>query len=309
MRNKIQQGIEQVTTIGKKVATDTKENVQNLLEKIQDENTKALLKKYNPVFPSEFFSENFSYPNMIVIVDDAVRKNIAVCKGSIGWKSFVKDIEVLHLYDEAIKDSGLQFVPVPSCDSIYYVDGFDRKKYIKLDNYFENAQNSKLAELEHIAFSLGAKSYTVELEESSTKERIATKKVFEKVELPVGTSKKKAESSADNSSESKETISKKVLKKATFTNGAVPVQPELKWFKYDDEMTNLIKMRLSGQINDNSMRDYSISLEGSAYSSIGASTAAKIDAAVSKLESGAGYNISNQEKQENKKKLVFKIQF
>ena len=159
------------------------------------------------------------------------------------------------------------------------------------------------------AFSLGAKSYTVELEESSTKERIATKKAFEKVDLPIGTSKKKAESSADSSSESKETISKKVLKKATFTNGATPVQPELKWFKYDDEMTNLIKMRLSGQINDNSMRDYSISLEGSAYSSIGASTAAKIDAAVSKLESGAGYNISNQEKQESKKKLVFKIQF
>lgn len=309
MKNKIQRGFEQASELGKKVAVDTKDNVHTIIGKIQDENTKALLKKYNPVFPDEFFAEGFSIPNMIVIVDDASRKSIEVCKGAIGWINVEKDMEVLYLYDEAVKDSGLQFIPVASCDSVFYVDGFDRTKYVKLDNYYENMQTSKLAELEHIAFSLGAKSYLVELEESLKMEASIGFKAFEKLELPIGASKKGTSSSYESGVDSKEAVSNRVLKQATFTNGAEPVQPKLKWFKHDAAINNLIDMRLSGKIIDNSMQEYSIKIEGSAYSCMGARTAAKIDAAVGKLGAGTGYNMSKQEKKESKKSLIYKIVF
>ena len=170
-------------------------------------------------------------------------------------------------------------------------------------------QASKLAELEHIAFSLGVKSYVVELEESTKKETSNKKKAFEKMELPIGASKKKASSSFESQADVKESVNNKVLKQANFENGADPVQPELKWFKHDDQINNIINMRLSGQIKNNSMKDYSVKLEGSAYSSMGARTAAKIDAALGKIGSDAGYDISRQEKEETRKKLVFKMQF
>ena len=41
----------------------------------------------------------------------------------------------------------------------------------------------------------------------------------------------------------------------------------------------------------------------------GASTAAKIDAAVSKLGTGAGYDMTSKEKKESNRKLVFKVEF
>lgn len=314
MKEKLQKSMEQMNSAmgqvaekSKQVAAGTKENMQNLALKIHDENTKALLKKYNPLFPEEYSQDGL--PNMIIIVDDAVRKDIEVCKGAIGWKSNQRGVEVFHLYDEAVEFSGLKFVPMASCDSVYYVDCFDRNKYIKLDGYFDSMQNSKVAELEHIAFSLGVKKYSIELQESSIEECSANKKAFENVKLPFGASKKAVSSSAEASVESQNISHKKMLQSAEFANGAEPVQPNLKWFKHDDKINNLIEMCLSGQIMDNSMKNYTFELEGSVYSSMGASTAAKIDAAVSKLGTGAGYDMTSKEKKESNRKLVFKVEF
>lgn len=314
MKEKFQKSMEQMNNAmgqvaekSKQVAVGTKENMQHLAVKFQDENTKVLLKKYNPVFPDDYSMEGL--PNMIVIVDDAVRKDIEVCKGAIGWKSNQKGVEVFHLYDEAVEFSGLKFVPMASCDAVYYVDCFDRSKYIKLDGYFDSMQNSKVAELEHIAFSLGVKRYSIELQESSAEERSASKKAFENVKLPFGATKKNVTSSAEASVEAKNISHMKMLQHAEFEKGAEPVQPNLKWFKHDDKINNLIAMRLSGQINDNSMKNYTFELEGSVYSSIGASTAAKIDAAVSKIGAGASYDMTSKEKKESNRKLVFKIEF
>ena len=316
MKNKLQEGIKQVGNAAiqvseksKQMANSTMENVHQLSAKIQDESYKAMLKKYNPVFPEVYNSDSFTVPNLIVIVDDAVRKGIEVCEGSIGWLSTQKDVAILHLYDEAVEFSGLKFVPVASCDSVYYVDNLDRNRYIKLDGYFDRMQNSKLAELEHIAFSLGAKRYTVEMQESTKEHSKSMKKAFENVKLPIGKSKKGVSSSAEINYESLSQTSKKVLKEAEFANGAEPVHPNLRWFKLDDEINNLIDMRLSGQIKNNEMKRYSIELEGSDYSNISAGTAAKIDAAVSKINAGAGYDMVSQHKKESSRQLVFKIEF
>lgn len=79
------------------------------------------MKKYNPLFPEEYNSDDFHVPNIICIVDDAVRRDIDVCQGAIGWRENKKDTEVLFLYDEFVEKSGLKFVPAPVCDEIYYI--------------------------------------------------------------------------------------------------------------------------------------------------------------------------------------------
>lgn len=84
--------------VGKKAANDTLVSAQSLVSKAQEENRKALIKKYNPIFPEDYKKESFGIPNMVMIVDDVVRKGIDVCEGAIGWRSNTKGVEVFSLY-------------------------------------------------------------------------------------------------------------------------------------------------------------------------------------------------------------------
>jgi hypothetical protein len=92
-----------------------------------------LLRKYNPVFPEQYESDQFAIPNLAMIVDDAVRRDVDVCKGSIGWQSNQKGVEIFCLYNEAIDFRGLHFIPAAVCDPVYYVDPFDKARFVHLD--------------------------------------------------------------------------------------------------------------------------------------------------------------------------------
>ena len=88
------------------------------------------IRHYNPLFREKFFSKEFTLPNVIQIVDDAVRRGVDVCEGAIGWTKKVGGVEILYIYDEFVKESGIKFVPFVKCDAVYCVDNFDRNKFI-----------------------------------------------------------------------------------------------------------------------------------------------------------------------------------
>ena len=132
---------------GKTVAQAAKDNAQMLAERAQvmaevqrEKNKGALVKKLSPLFPDDYRAVEFKLPNIIRIVDDAVRRGIDVCEGAIGWLSTEKGVEVLHLYDEAVEFSGIKFLPAATCDSIYYVDPHNRNNFISVDCYFSSMQ-------------------------------------------------------------------------------------------------------------------------------------------------------------------------
>ena len=152
---------------GKKAADSAKNGVSAMVERSKSESYARRLKKYNPIFPEQYLSEGFNLPNMIMIVDDAVRRDIDVCEGAIGWLGKDSGMEVLYLYDEAVDFSGIQFVPMVTCDAVYYVDSFDRNRFIRTDCIFSKAHEERLAELKNIAYLLGARRCVIEIEESS----------------------------------------------------------------------------------------------------------------------------------------------
>ena len=123
-----------VSEAGKKAVGAVQTGMQTMSDKAQQQAYEERMKKYAPLFPDQYRNADFNIPNMIHIVDDAVRKGIDVCEGSIGWLSQEKGVEVFHLYDEAIGFSGLQFLPAAICDSVYYVDPFNRNCYISIDS-------------------------------------------------------------------------------------------------------------------------------------------------------------------------------
>ena len=209
----------------KKTADGTIANAQLLVQKAQEENLKAQIKKYNPVFPEQYSDPGFGLSNLIMIVDDVVRKDIEVCKGAIGWKSQGKGAEVFHLYYEAVASSGLHFVPAAICDSVYYVDPHDRSRFIRLDCYFDKMQESKLAELQHIAFSLGAKKYSVEMCDTSREKRSVNQKGSFKGKAVAGESKKAVAASKEYDTKAENETRSESVAFAEFEGDMKPTQP------------------------------------------------------------------------------------
>ena len=164
--------VQKTVDTSKKVASDTKKSVGNAIDKAKNDSQLRKLKKLNPVFPEQYQSSEFNLPNVIMIVDDAVRKGEKLCEGAIGWLTNDTGVEILYLYDEAIEFSGLQFVPFAVCDATYCVDSFDRNKFIRTDCIFAKAHEEKIAELKHIAYCLGAKRCSIEISEATSDKKV-----------------------------------------------------------------------------------------------------------------------------------------
>ena len=149
--------------ISKKTAVKIQEGAENLSEQTKKSLYEQRMNKYNPLFKETFRSKQFRLPNIIEIVDSAVRRGIDVCEGAIGWTDKINDVEILHIYDEWVKESKIQFLPIAKCDAVYCIDPFDKNKFINVNSAFERTTSEKLAELEHIAYCLGAKSCSIEI--------------------------------------------------------------------------------------------------------------------------------------------------
>ena len=252
--------------VGKKAADGIQSGAKKISEEAQKKMYEQRVKKYNPLFKEDFRSKKFKLPNVIEIVDDAVRKNIDVCEGAIGWTDVINDVEVLHLYYEWVKDSKIQFVPVAKCDMVYCVDNFDRSRFISADTVFGGATSEKIAELENIAYTLGAKSCSIEIVESSTKATVS------QMAYDIGVSK----SSAENGKSSKFSNHSMQSGKAVsyFEGNNDPKEPTLKWFANDDNILGLIKMRCS---NSNAIKSKILELKGSSSATMSQKTACAID--------------------------------
>lgn len=293
--------VESAVSLGKKVAEDTKSGITTLQEKFQADEYARKLKKYNPLFPEQYQSDSFHLPNIIVIVDDAVRKDIDVCAGAIGWLSKDSGEEVLHLYDEAISFSGIQFIPAPICNAVYYVDHFDRNRFIQVDCIFSRTLKEKIDELQHIAESLGAKRCVIGISEASKTSKT------KKVSADVGTGKQGTNITADYEHSSKNSQTQYGHIEAEFTGLRFPKRPTLKWFAYDDSITNLVETCCSGRRR---VKKLTLELTGSSASTMSQSIACAIDGVLTKsLKSSGHASMKTQAKAENESKLVFYIEF
>lgn len=291
---------------GKKAATEVVQGAKDLAEKAKSESYARRFKKYNPLFPDRFFSEDFNCPNLITIVDDAVRRGIDVCEGAIGWLSNGTEMEVLHLYDEAVEMSGIKFIPMATCDAVYYVSSFDRSVFIRTDCIFSRAHEERMAELKNIAHSLGAKSCEIEISESTVEISSQKKGLASSATATIKGVKVTQSESADQSSSSKISNQRSGKIVVEFEGSNIPVRPELKWFANDDTINGLIEMRCT---NTNSIKSETLILAGSSSAAMSQKTAYAIDSAVSKLSANASSNMETEAVRENTSKLIFSIRF
>lgn len=283
------------TDFGKKTADGIQKGAKDFSDQTQKTLLEQRIKYYNPLFRERFFSKEFALPNVIQIVDDNIRKGIDVCEGAIGWTEKKKGVEILFLYDEFVKESGINFVPTISCDSIYCVDCFDRNRYVNQKNVYESSMNEKMAELEHIAFSLAAKSFSIQMIESESNLDFTNGRTNTQIK---GINLGGAKSSTNKSQKYKsgENVS-------YFEGERDPVRPTLKWFQHDENIKNLIEMRCSGNYTIKSKK---LVFKGSSYETISRNQAAAIDA-LSKIK--GDMSMEKQAIKEHNTQMILEIEF
>lgn len=282
---------------GKKVALSTKENVVSAIEKAKSAALMKKLKKLNPVFPHQYESEEFKLPNVVMIVDDAVRRGNKLCEGAVGWLSNDAGVEIFCLYDEAIEFSKIQFIPAPICDAVYCVDSYDRNRFIRTDCIFSKAHEERIAELKHIAHCLGAKRCSIEINESQADVSVQSRSVSAK-EVIHGI---EAQESLEASLTTSGSDSRRGTVEIEFEGNNSRRQPDLKWFSYDDNIKRLIEMRMD---STNSIKSETIRISGSSTATMSQKTAYAIDSAM-----GGGATLSSQVEKERNSTLVYHIEF
>ena len=275
----------------KKAASEVQKGAVAFSEKRQQTQYEKQVKKYRPLTEEEFKSSKFKIPNIIEIVDDAVRRDIEICEGAIGWLEDHKGVEVLHLYDEYVNESGILFIPTIQCDNVYCVDNFSRQTFINSNYIFSKTNEEKLAELANIAHSLGAKKCTIEIFEGNIENSASS------ASAKVSIFTTAASISKGNSSKSN---GKRTLQ---FDGNNTPTRPNLKWFAHDENIKGLIEMRCS---NSNSIKSTTIEISGS--NCVTMST--KVACAIDKIANISGsMSMEAQATKEHSTKLVLEIEF
>lgn len=283
----------------KKALEDAQRSANSLSEKAKEESFQRRLKKYNPLFPDVYNSSDFHIPTIIIIVDGLDRKDIDVCQGAIGWRSSDTGSEILYLYEKAAEESNIQFYPVATCGAIYHADNFDKNRYIRTDCIFGKAHEERLAELKHVAHSLGAKRCSIEINETSS---LHSSSDFKGGMQGAKLFKAKAEASSNQV----ETLQRSGKITAEFSGCDTPKKPKLKWFAQDENIKRLVDMRCKA---GNSIKSEVLQLSGSSFATMTQKAAISIDGAASKLKLGGAFSMEKQAVREIQSTLVFQIEF
>lgn len=289
---------------GKDVAKSFAKGAKEISDKVKADKQSRLLKKLNPLFEEEYHSETFFVPNIICIVDDAVRRDIELCNGAIGWRENKKGTEILYLYDEFVQNSGLKFLPVPMCSEFYHVDSFDSKLFVKVDYIFQRAHEEKLAELEHIAYCLGAKSCSIVIEnkELNRDKRKRSASLAENAGALDGREGYDLEVASDKE------VRYASKSETKFKGNTEVMQPTLKWFANDQNILNLIDYRCRG---GNEITSKTLELRGASAATMSRSAAYSIDVALAGTSIGTsqGTSMEDNSVMESTSKIIYSLEF
>ena len=294
---------------GKLDFQDIKDRVSKNEEKRAAEKKEKEMKALLPVFPDDISSPEFALPKMIHIAEmDKKHAESELCKGSVGHETVVDGLRMLNIYPANVNLFDIHLVP--NADSeVYYIDPFDRDKYIALDEYFKYLRLLKVHELQRIAQDLGAKHFRVtyisQEKENSNNDRTTKIQAAEKGKPGQNGSIGIQSDSINDRSNLKRL---EVMAEMEYM-GHEPKMPKLFYLKSDPNVESLIEARMS----DNTILHQKLRINLLTSSGIKEKDAVKIDAALSaagvKLGGGVKNTITSQTQNEAKMSLEYEIDF
>lgn len=266
---------------------------------------------YKPVFPDEYNSPDYKIPKMIVIKDEASRKGIDVCKGAIGWADKIGELEALCMYDDWAKTCGLSFMPTLTLDTAYYVHPFDSSKYVRVEDYITTMKKDMDAELADVAYCLGAKSYKIEHTEKKSRSFHVKGHSKNSGSAPLLVDGDPAQASLDGKGKvsfgyAHESECHEFLQQ-TFAGEAKASVPELRWYKDDSSVNQLIKTRCSEGMNVS--KTYRCEITNTYSACVGMGLAKKLDGALAAIKIGQKDKLQSELKKDSKMEYVYEVNF
>lgn len=298
---------EKAIEVGEAASEVVSATAQKTAEAAADGVEKLQIARYHPVSQETLESPDFTMPKLVTIVDNSERQDIAVMQGAIGWLSDEAGVKVLHLYEKAIEQSGISFFPYPECWSVFYVDRFS-ERYVNLDSFFKTMLDEKLAELQDVAYCLGAKECTVKVYEKAKQIKVKKGHLAGGAKGKVTNQKASADVSLDANAEAIKNAERKAVLTQQFKGSDTPTVPELKWFKDDPKIQQLIKARCD-EASDNKVNVHHLYIENNISASMNAKAAAKIDGALKKMVADLDVSIEGEALEEQRQVFELDVVF
>lgn len=290
--------MQDVSKLAGALRNSVQKTAMNLKETADQKALELEKKALMPIFDEDIDSAGFALTKMLRICEpDKRRLESEVCRGSIGFMSEQKDINVVNIF-RANKDKlGITFYPDDGYE-FYYVDPRDRDRYIALDEYFAYLKLERVNELQRLAQDLGAKHFRVTYKEEKTSFTMDRQNLNAKiVKLQA----------AVNKAEEERNFTTVEIAAEMECPGHEPVMPTaLNYLKNDSSIQNLIAMRMD-KTSPLSHQKFTIKMSNS--SGIKENDAMKIDAALKTFKCAGNYTVVNEAMNEAKRYLEYEIDF
>lgn len=273
--------------LAEKASQGVKQGAAILDKAITDSRLERERRTLRPFFPHDtlpFSSVNRSYQasdtdgiyNMIRIVErDKKREESVVCKGSIGYWTRAKSLDILNIYEDVAKTIGINYHPALA-RAVYYIDPYQENLYVNLDEYFNYLKKARVSELEMVASELGAKKVSITLKEWKSTLMAKSMKLKAKVTDLPGIDFK-------GSIQGTGLVNMEIATNLTFSGHDTPRVPKLLYFKGESDIEQLIKLRINPE-KKNQLISKTYSLEYHKSSALTTDTATRIGEALSSLK-------------------------
>lgn len=287
-----------VAAIAESVGDAAKMGVAMVKENADESRKRMDLRALRPIFAGTLDQADFLMSKLIRVVDrDKKHAENEVCKGSIGFLSDRGGLQVVNLFKDSLDVFGLSFYPDADCE-FYYVNPSDRDNYISLDDYFSYLKMMRINELQRVAQDLGAKHFKVTYKEERTSfsqsKRKAQLKMLKAVNLD------------GQHDETEKKYSVMDVAAEMQMDGHEPHEPKLVYLLKDENVQNLIHLRMTG---GSSFHHHKISIKMSNSSGIKENDAAKIDAVLKSMKVCGNATVVSEVQNESRRYLEYEIDF
>ena len=295
--------LQDTTIIADSIGTAARKTASVIKGELERKVQEAERRTLQPIFVEDLEKADFLMPKLLRITEmDKRRAESEICKGSIGYMSIQKELPVISIYRDHVKDYGLTFLPDAESD-IYYVDPSDRNQYIALEEYFGYMKVARINELQKIAQDLGAKHFRVTYSEkkvSFTENKSAAKGKIENKGV-------KMSAAINNDHDIKENdISSVEIAAEMICPGHEPLQPTLYYLQREQSILSLIQLRMD---KASPIMHQRFMLKLSNSSGIKEKEAIKIDAALKEMKFTCNTTMASEARNEARRYFEYEIDF
>ncbi|MBQ8994337.1 MAG: hypothetical protein IJ091_00820 [Oscillospiraceae bacterium] len=281
------------------VATWVRDETEVVVGKVSEEIDKRDDEKYGPIYIDDNIT-NYRMPAMLYITEKERVMNIPKYKDAIAFDLSLKGGKVLTIKPDRAGLFPCKYSPSLQ-EGIYYVHPVNQNRYIDLDDYFTTLNTERVAELRHIAQSLGATHFSVIIKEEKT----TISKIEKGGGVKGGVGKQHADVKAEHNASIKEYSYIGIADESDFL-GKEPVMPELCLWASDQQIRSLIQSRMD---KDSPLLKTKYTLNYNTSSGIKVKDAGKVAGLLKQLKFEGSANIVSQAEKESKRVLEYEIEF